>query len=174
MDRLTEKWRPIPGWDGMYDVSDNGRVRSLDRTVTTSTGHRRTYRGRVLTPGHHKRGGYLFVNLVRGGRQHHRKVHALVCEAFNGERPDGATLVRHLDGDIYNNTPDNLAWGTVSDNLHDAVRHGTHHQASQTECKRGHPLSGDNLYVNPASNSRQCRKCQAIHRTNYKARKNAA
>nr|DAL34361.1 MAG TPA_asm: homing endonuclease [Caudoviricetes sp.] len=168
---MSETWVPVPGVIRGYEISSQGRVRSVDRVTLTTSGHARCYRGHVITPARHVRGGYLFVNLSVDGRQHHRKVHALVCEAFNGEKPDSATLVRHLDGNIYNNTPSNLQWGTASENLNDAVRHGTHANTAKSLCKRGHPLCGENLYINPSSGSRQCRMCAAIHRANYSNRK---
>lgn len=151
---MIEKWRPVVGFEGLYEVSDLGRVASFPT---------RTWPGRrILRPSHHVRGGYLFVNLRHDGRSYHRKVHHLVCEAFNGPRPEG-TMTRHLDGDHLNNTPANLAWGTGSENQYDKVRHGRHHNAIKTECKNGHPLSGANLYINATSGARQCRTCQ--HKT---------
>tara|TARA_B100000408_G_scaffold100189_1_gene77469 strand:- start:592 stop:819 length:228 start_codon:yes stop_codon:yes gene_type:complete len=68
-------------------------------------------------------------------KQYARKIHRLVCAAFNGPAPAGATLVRHLDGVVTNNVPSNLAWGTTSDNLLDAVRHGTHFSAKKRTAK---------------------------------------
>lgn len=162
---MIEEWRPVVGYEGRYEVSSLGQIASLR--------FRSKHRRLVLQPGHHKRGGYLFVNLCRDGTRLHRKVHFLVCEAFNGAKPSDATLIRHLDGDVENNSPENLAWGSASENMADAVRHGTHFAASKFECKRGHPLAGENLYINPASGARQCRTCAVIHRSNYENRKKA-
>ena len=160
---MNEEWRPIPGWEDRYEISSTGRVASLP----TRTWPRRN----ILKPVPHTRGGYLYVNLVRDNQQHHRKIHALVCEAFNGARPDSATIVRHIDGDILNNSPSNLAWGNTSENLLDAVRHGTHAGARKTHCKNGHPLSGDNLVINSTKGSRQCRVCQNASKARYAAKK---
>ena len=159
---MTEEWRPVPGFGDRYEISNLGRVASLPtRTWPTR---------RILSAAFHVRGGYPFVTLHRDGRNFHRKVHHLVCEAFNGPRPSGA-LVRHLDGNPCNNVPSNLAWGTASENIHDTVNHGRHHSASKTHCIHGHPLAGANLYVNPASGSRQCRVCQRRAKADYAARK---
>lgn len=108
-----ETWLPAVGFEGRYEVSDRGRVRSLN-------GDRR--HGIVLKnslDGH----GYAFVRLTGEAGQVRASVHTLVCEAFNGPRA-GAPLCRHLDDDRLRNVPSNLAWGTKSDNGRDAVRNG--------------------------------------------------
>lgn len=163
-NQLTpEEWRPIPGFEGLYEVSNRGRVASLPKPTWPTR--------RILRPGT-ERGGYLYVTLRVAGRQYHRKVHQLVCETFNGPRPDGA-MTRHLNGDHLDNTPDNLTWGSSSENNFDIVRHGRHHNAVKTHCIHGHPLSGSNLYVNATSGSRQCRTCQRAMAAAYAERKRA-
>ncbi len=83
--------------------------------------------------------GYLRFNIYRGNqRWTQHGVHAAVCVAFHGPRPEGQ-LVRHLDGNPGNNQAENLAWGTSLDNEADKIRHGRsltgtrHHQAKLTE-----------------------------------------
>jgi hypothetical protein len=98
-------------------VSDLGRVRSLDRIDARGS----RIKGRVLSPAH-RANGYLQVGLHRGGKLYMRMVHALVCEAFRGLRPDGKE-VRHLDGDKLNNHVSNLRWGTRSENELDKELH---------------------------------------------------
>lgn len=160
---MSEEWRPIAGFEGRYEISDLGRVASLPtRTWPTR---------RLLALTTRKRDGYVVAVLRRDNRQFNRKVHQLVCEAFNGARPEWATLVRHRDGNPANNTPANVAWGTHSQNNLDAVAHGTHHGSSKTHCIHDHPLSGENLYINATSGARQCRTCAVRNRTNYVARK---
>jgi len=106
---MTE-WRAIPGWP--YSVSDCGDVRN-DRT------------GRILRPEILKR-GYHRVTFSLDGKTQRFSVHQLVCKIFNGEKPKGATLARHLDGMTDHNWPSNLAWGTHKDNEQDKRRHGTY------------------------------------------------
>jgi hypothetical protein len=161
----AEQWQPVVGFEGLYEVSSLGRVASLP----TSTWPTR----RVLATPAHARGGYPYVTLHHEGRYFHRKVHHLVCLAFVGPRPDGM-LCRHLDGDVTNNVPANLVWGTARENLLDAVRHGRHHNASKTKCRNGHKLSGKNLYVNATSGSRQCRICQNVAKARYAQKKRMA
>lgn len=157
---MTETWRPVPAWEGLYEVSDAGRVASLPRPRRNA---------RVILRPAADRDGYQQVLLASGNRKETRKVHHLVCAAFNGERPDGAQT-RHLDGNSSNNTPANLAWGTNAENQADIVRHGRNENATKTECREGHPLFGENLYVNPVSKGRQCRTCQRLSRNRYYAR----
>lgn len=160
----VEEWRPVPEFEELYEISNLGRVASLPKP---------TWGGRrILSAANHARGGYLFVTLHRPGRNFHRKVHHLVCTAFNGARPPGM-LARHVDGNPLNNVPENLAWGTASENGFDCVRHGRHHNAEKTRCKSGHPLDGENLYINPASGARQCRTCRRAYRAAYARRKGA-
>jgi hypothetical protein len=104
-----EQWRPVPGFEGKYEVSDLGRVKSLRWTPP-----------RILRPGPSNY-GHLSVAL---GQRNTRMIHQLVLLAFVGPRPPGQEA-RHLDGDPANNRLDNLCWGTRGDNIRDAVRHGT-------------------------------------------------
>lgn len=152
MSELIECWLPIVGHEGRYEVSDRGRVRSLDRI--DARGCHRT--GRVLTPGPDSM-GYQLVNLYRDGRNRSRRIHLLVIETFVGPRPEGRQ-VRHLDGDPTNNRLENLAYGTPSQNALDRVAHGTDPNARKTECLRGHPYTPESTYTG-YGNRRKCRIC---------------
>lgn len=112
-----EEWRATQV-DG-YEVSDQGHVRSVDRTRPGRYGNPCRLRGRVLNPVMNK--GYATVALGFGHRVY---VHHCVLLAFIGERPPGA-VGRHLDGNCHNNAASNLAWGSAWDNSQDARRHGT-------------------------------------------------
>lgn len=112
-------WKDIPGYEGLYQVSDEGSVRSVSRILCDG----RLWKSAVLSP---KVGasGHLSVGLVRDGQRKHYGVHCLVLTAFVGERPykmQGA----HNDGDPSNNTLSNLRWDTVKGNLADRAKHGT-------------------------------------------------
>lgn len=128
-------WAPIPGWEGYYEVSDDGQVRSLDRVITGSDGIQQLRRGRVLKPQTQSRSDHQFVTLSRDAVKSFQRVHRLVLTAFTGPAPADAQC-RHLDGDPTNNSLDNLAWGTQSENTRDAVKHGTHLGTYRT-AKRG-------------------------------------
>jgi hypothetical protein len=165
----TELWRPIPLWEGFYEVSDQGRVRSLDRIVKTAAGPRR-YLGKMLRPGTNRH-GYPVVVLSRAGRRGKTaKVHRLVLEAFVGPCPDGMEGC-HNNGDRADARLPNLRWDTPSANQYDRRLHGTDHQVAKTECPQGHPYDDENTKVIPSRPT--ARYCRACHHTNSR-RKNAA
>jgi hypothetical protein len=116
-----ERWLPVVGYEGLYEVSDRGQVRSLDRDVTTRAGVRR-YKGRILRMA--PVNGYPCVALSLVGKQDTRPVHHLVMEAFAGPRPEGQDI-RHLN-DIKTDCrwPENLAYGTRKENFADRVVNG--------------------------------------------------
>ena len=147
-----ESWRPIVGHEGLYEVSDQGHVRSLDRPDAAG----RWVHGRAVQPVVHHR-GHLRVSLWSGGRRTQVFVHRLVLEAFRGSAPAGMEAC-HNDGNPTNNRLDNLRWDTQSANQLDRVRHGTHNNASKTHCPAGHPYDANNTHVDP-SGHRSCRAC---------------
>lgn len=101
---MIEEWRPVPGYEGLYEVSSYGRVRSLDRYVKTCYGSYRLHKGKVLSPGI-RPDGYLVVSL----QYRMFRVHRLVAEAFI-PNPDNLPQVNHKDEDKSNNRFDNLEW----------------------------------------------------------------
>jgi hypothetical protein len=107
----TERWLPVVGFEGLYEVSDLGRVKSHRRGAP-----------RILRPGPSNY-GHLSVVLGRGNT---RMVHRLVLEAFAGPCPRGHESL-HGDGGPTDNKLSNLRWGTRTENIRDAVRHGTWH-----------------------------------------------
>lgn len=120
----TEKWKPVVGHEGAYEVSDRGRVRSLARVVPVRLGNgrlaERRVPGKVLSPGLDS-SGYLSVQLGRKGGS--VRVHWLVLEAFVGEGAKGAQRL-HNDGDRINNALYNLRYGSRSENMRDLFYHG--------------------------------------------------
>lgn len=121
----AEEWRPVPGWEGYYEVSSHGRVRSLDRIVRVVRRGRsfaRNLRGRVLKPC--AATGYETVLLCRYGTHNHRAVHWLVLETFVGPRPEGYNGC-HNNGVKTDNYLSNLRWDTPVGNMADKVKHGT-------------------------------------------------
>lgn len=115
-----EIWKAIPEYRADYEVSNLGRVRSLDRLVSHGVGNfQRKRKGTILKPGTVKSGHQLVVL----GRGHSRLIHRLVLEAFVGPRPDGMECC-HGDGDPANNCLNNLRWDTRSANVLDDYKHG--------------------------------------------------
>ena len=110
-----EKWLPVTGYSGMYEVSNLGRVRSIDRMITRSTGAIENHKGRVMKQ--HKAGlGYLFVSLFKKGKRKMIYVHRLVASEFL-ERND-KSHVNHKDFNKTNNELSNLEWVTAKENTH--------------------------------------------------------
>lgn len=138
-----ENWRAIPGFEGLYEVSDHGRVRSLDRERRSWGGGTARIKGRLLKACTNKN-GYQQVDLYKNGKRRMSYVHSLVCLAFYGPRPSGIEVC-HNDGNPSNNRLSNLRYDTSSANKYDVVKHGHHVQVNKTHCKRGHLLDGGNL-----------------------------
>lgn len=120
---ILENWKPVPGWENAYEVSDLGQVRSMDRCVCARGGKTRTHRGRVLRPTVIK-DGYLRVKLSANGRQILKTVHRLVLLAFVGPCPEGKQVC-HGNGDPKDNRLSNLRYGSVTENHADRKKHGT-------------------------------------------------
>ena len=171
-EMTTEQWLPVVGYEGSYEVSDQGRVRSLDRVIEnplpSGTIRRQKVSGRELIPGNQKSGGYFYVNLSHK-RQRSFHVHRLVMDAFVGPKPT-ALQTRHLNGNPSDNRLANLAYGTVSENAQDTIRHGRNANVNKTECIRGHPLNDTNVRLTKGGR-RDCRYCERVR---YHQRRGAA
>lgn len=156
-----EEWRPVLGFEGFYEVSSYGRVRSLDRRIVASTGRVSNLRGRVLKQKLNH--NYLKVNLHMPQKVRYACVHRLVCEAFHGASPSWDSVVRHLNGQRLDNRPENLRWGTAAENTADMISHGNAYWSNQTECIRGHEFTPENTYVRVKLDGlkvRVCRECK--------------
>src|SRR5688572_33310467 len=114
---MTEVWHPVVGAVGFYEVSDLGRIRSIDRVVRGGNGRSRRHKGRLISPSRVP-AGHLTLTLSLGERRKSDWLHWLVAAAFLGLCPEGME-VRHLDGNPANNRLTNLAYGTRSDNAFD-------------------------------------------------------
>lgn len=166
-DITGERWLPIPDYEGRYEVSDQGRVRSLLNTrnrLRSKPMMRRSQRNRA---------GYLVVTLCADGVCVGRYVHHLVMHAFVGPRPGGMEI-RHLSGDPADSRLANLKYGTSAENTADMMRQGRSNQANKTHCPRGHPYSGANLYETPNYINRVCRTCQRAYKIEWRNKRRAA
>lgn len=118
MDERIERWKAVVGFEGSYEVSDLGRVRSVDRTrmVNNCHGNRspRTDKGRIMSLIDHGN-GYLYVSLTEDGHRENRYVHRLVAEAFC-DNPRNAPVINHKNFDRADNRACNLEWLTQKEN----------------------------------------------------------
>jgi hypothetical protein len=143
---VTEQWLPVVGFENYYEVSDLGRVRSLDRVVRRGNGlwHHHGVILKAIWQGSRPARRRLIVNLSVNNVMYSRLVHLLVLEAFVSIRPVGSQGC-HNSGDPSDNRVSNLRWDTPSANARDAIQHGTHTSASKSECINGHLLRAPNL-----------------------------
>lgn len=118
MDTIDEFWKSVVGYTGMYEVSNFGRIRSVDRVCSDG----RRCKGRMLKIAQQP-AGYEFVVLSKAAKLKPRNIHRIVLEAFVGPCPHGYET-RHKDGVRTNNVLSNLCWGTSSENNFDIRRHG--------------------------------------------------
>ena len=103
-----EYWKPVVGYEGHYQVSNWGRVKSFDRWVKSRNGSVRFCKGRILKPVTNDR-GYLCVELWKNNKRKSCKVHRLVAEAFI-PNPYNLPMINHRDEDKTNNRVENLEW----------------------------------------------------------------
>ena len=117
---MTEIWLPIEGYENLYEISNLGRVRSLEHTVTNKNGSKRKFPGKILKPLKNTC-GYLFVNLCKNGIVRTFLIHRLVAFAFI-PNPEGRTCVNHRDENKQNNSVENLEWCTAKENINYGTR----------------------------------------------------
>lgn len=153
---MNERWLPIPGYEGLYEVSDLARVRSWRP-------YNRLTLPALLTP-YIAKNGYYYIKLrLPSGKDTNPTLHSVLTAAFFGPRP-GGLVVRHLDGNPQNNSLSNLAYGTPTENMDDSVRHGTHWEAALTHCKRGHEFTPENTRREARPGGRFARRCLTCQR----------
>ena len=140
---MNEIWKDVKGYEGMYMVSNLGRIRSLDRIITQGAKNnsvaRHPYKGRILKP-IKQNIGYLTVTLK--GKIIH--LHRLIAETFI-PNPLAKPFINHKDGKKDNNTVDNLEWVTAKENSQHAWKTGlsymtdAHREAARHSARKGAP-----------------------------------
>lgn len=109
---IEERWKPIEGYEGYYEVSNTGKVRSVDRTITLKGnrgGEQRFYKGREIRPLQSQ--NHLNVHLQKQGQRENIAVGRLVARHFlNGFKESGKHQIKYLDGNTLNCSLDNLAY----------------------------------------------------------------
>ncbi len=152
---MIELWKPVVGYEGLYEVSDAGRVRSVERMVRHNYGGMKRVPSRILKAGAGE-AGHLHVGLWRDNKMSNQLVHRLVATAFIGP-PEQGMKACHNDGHPSNNRVENLRWDTQKGNLADRKIHGTNFYSNKTHCPQGHEYSDENTIW--SGNTRRCRAC---------------
>lgn len=150
------EWRDVPGYEGLYQASTDGRIRSLDRDIVRPDGVViRTVRGRELK--RYPVGSYLNVHLSVDGKRHQVTVHKLVLLTFKGPLPDGQERLHGIGGP-WDNSIGNLRYGTRAENVKDRVKHRAAKRKVGQTCSKGHDISEA---VSWGTGNRMCQDCEA-------------
>lgn len=123
---MEEHWKDIPGYEGKYQASTMGRIRSMDRSVLgkchyTGKTFLRRIKGRILRPGRSSKSGHLSVVLGHG--KPGSPVHQLILLTFIGKKPENKEVL-HTNGDPTDNRLENLRYGTRTENILDVYKQG--------------------------------------------------
>lgn len=119
-DNMKEIFKDIKGYEGLYQISNLGRVKSLERDIKLRqyTKHVDAF---IMRQDLNKR-GYLYIRLTKNGKQKAFRVHRLVAEAFI-DNPNSLSQVNHIDFNRTNNNVNNLEWVTPQDNTNHSIEH---------------------------------------------------
>lgn len=119
---MNEIWKDIKGYEGYYQVSNFGRVKSLARVVIGKNNRKYDIKEKIVKSRIHQN-GYLFVHLCKNGKKKHLSIHRLLAQAFIPNL-ENKPEVNHKDGNKENNRVENLEWATSKENVHHAFRTG--------------------------------------------------
>lgn len=117
----NEIWRDISEYEGYYQISNMGRIKSLDRSVMDKKGRNHVTVGGIMKPTPDKKTGHMRIGLWKDSKRRVLYVHRLVMETFVGECPNEMEVC-HNDGDPSNNRLDNLRYDTRHENMIDASK----------------------------------------------------
>lgn len=117
---MKEIWKPIKDYEGLYEVSNLGRVKSLRNNIT-------------LKP--EVKNGYSSVNLCKEGCMKHRYIHRLVAEAFI-ENPNKYKCINHINCDKQNNKVDNLEWCSQKHNIKESIKNNLQHRVKPVKVEK--------------------------------------
>ena len=147
---ISKEWKSVVGYEGLYEVSNEGSVRSLDRVrqMFNLGGHyTRVWPGRILalqTDNY----GYLRIGLTAdNGIRKYYTVHTIVANAFIGKCPKNKDQINHIDSNKQNNNPINLEWCDCGENHRHAYKNGTHTICKYRDPETGRVMSKQNYLI---------------------------
>lgn len=136
---MEEVWKEIDGYEGYYEVSNLGNIRSMNRIIYKSDGTIQTYKSKPIAIRYNKRVNMYETYLSKNGKKKCCKIHRLVAQAFcYNDDPSIKTTVNHIDGDRSNNTAINLEWVSYGDNeKHKSIAEASRYTGiSETQIRR--------------------------------------
>lgn len=152
MNNSKEVWKDIQDYEGYYQVSSMGRVRSKDRTITCRNGAIKFVSAKSVSL-YEKENGYLVVHLYRDNKGKTKYIHRLVANAFI-PNPNNLSTVNHKDGNKHNNTVANLEWASYSDNNQHAydngLKHSNRNNPHMSKKVVAYSIDGKKLYSFPS------------------------
>lgn len=138
---MTEEiWKDIEGYENLYQVSNMGRVRSLDRWVSTVDGKKQLYKSKILTSQYNEH-GYNQICLSKNGTTKTHKLHRLIAKAFL-PNPENKPCIDHINTIRTDNRVENLRWCTHSENLSNSITKNrkSNKQKNRLKKKENHPM----------------------------------
>ena len=137
---MEEIWKDIEGYEGLYQVSNLGRVKSLERLVFYSDGRSRVFKEQILKPS--KEYDYLYVILYKNNENKHFRIHRLVANTFI-DNPNNYPYINHIDECKSNNNVNNLEWCSPKYNVNygSCIKRRVEKQSKQIYC-----LENDTMY----------------------------
>jgi len=169
---MNEIWKSILGYEGIYEISNLGNVKSLSKIVGKNT------RGEVILKPAIDRKGYLFVSLTKNKISKCCRIHRLIAIAFI-ENSFNKPQIDHIDGNPLNNSVDNLKWSTQKENLNNPIfkkRNSISHLGQRpVNCKKVYKVDEDNNVVHVYQSLREAseitgidkRKIVKTYKTNF-------
>jgi len=160
---MTEVWKPISGYEGLYEISNLGRVKSLERTVKNGHGGRVVQETILKICKTNRR--YSGVGLSKNRELQNLNVHRLVAIAFVSN-PENKPMVNHINGVRYDNRADNLEWTTAKENIQHAWSSGI---CNSDYCKKKVMQIKDGKIIKVWESQHEISRCLNISQGNISA-----